>query len=138
MSAGAFRRTSRLVVLDTSALMALYDRIPVFELIEEAIGAYRCVVPSCVKDELLKHARGPSIRKAKAALLALELVSNRCVETACPSRSPVDDAVIAVAKEMSALLATMDLEMARRARRSGVPVLVYRSSKRRFISFVEV
>jgi len=131
-------RGTKLVVFDTSVLMALYERIQVFELLEDLLGEFECVVPLCVINELMKHLSSRSTRKSKAAEFALNIVKQRCSTVECIQVSEVDEAVVLTAKSLRAFIATLDQEMKKLARNLGVAVLYYRSSKNRFESFLVV
>ncbi|AEM39430.1 hypothetical protein Pyrfu_1573 [Pyrolobus fumarii 1A] len=122
-------------VYDTSALMLLAEGVPVFELVEEVLGAKpRCVVLPQVLEELERHASSRSVRKRVAARLAIQIVSKRgCVTPNFRAGRLADDAIVEyVRRNIHAIAVTADTGLHRRLLQLGIPHLYYREEGRRF------
>ncbi|HDD33568.1 MAG: hypothetical protein DRK00_10100 [Thermoprotei archaeon] len=131
------KRAVRRVVVDTSLLMCSVEiGRNVAELIAERIeGALEIIVPSVVLEELdrLAESRG---RRGILARIARLQVEKLMWEGQCkmlevePLKHDADAAIIELAAELDAYLASADEELRRRARRLGVRVLAYRRASR--------
>jgi len=85
------------------------------------LGAFEVVVPSTVVEELKNVAR---TQKNSEAKVALKLAAKyRVVE----AEGRGDDAVLAVAKELGAVLLTNDSDLRKRARQAGLRTACLRS-----------
>ncbi|MGC9192125.1 MAG: thermopsin family protease, partial [Conexivisphaera sp.] len=113
-------RPGRPVVPDTSFLVQLSEpggRLTL-ELLEEALGRPRFVVPSCVLEELAALSR-----RLPGAALALEFARGMEVVEAS---GPPDEAVVELARELGGVVAAMDKGVLREARRRGLATLTLR------------
>jgi rRNA-processing protein FCF1 len=124
------------VVVDTSAVLCcLADGRDLVEALEDAVeGEVELVVPEVVVKELEKLAQGRGARGALARV-ALELIrraEGRTVRIAHHAEGDADTAVLKVALEEGAYVATADTQLAARSRALGLPLLLYRSAKKRF------
>ncbi len=125
----------RRAVFDTSALMLAVEGIPVFELVEEALGTIpECIVLPQVREELERHASSKSMRKRVAARLALRLIEARgCREPDFRVEGLADDAIVEyVKRDREAIAVTADRGLHRRLLQLGIPHLYYREEGRRF------
>ncbi len=122
------------VFIDTSLILfALEHRIDLFEAIDEALGkSYIAIVPKDVVSELKKLSR----RKHGLATVALEfLEKNRekyNISCNAPKKS-VDDILLELATEQDGIVATADNRLARRAKRTKIPVLTPWRSRKKLI-----
>ncbi len=125
------RERLRRVVYDTSILMLLYDGVDVFESAAEALATKpECVILKPTLEELEKLAESKSIRKRRAARLALtEIEKRKC--RIVEAEGPADDAIVRyVVGDCEAVVATADRELRRRLREKGIPHLFYKSDRR--------
>ena len=125
----------RRAAYDTSALMLLYEGVPVFDLVEEALAARpECIILEPVRRELEKHASSRSVRKRRAALFALRVLEERgCRVVDFGAGMLADDALVEyVLRDPEAIVVTADTGLHRRLLRMGIPHLYYREEGRRF------
>ncbi|MEM3851637.1 MAG: PIN domain-containing protein [Methanomassiliicoccales archaeon] len=113
------------LILDTSVLIALFERHVALDTLLETAASGLCVVPECVLSEL-KRKKDVA---AKAALaLAYTLPSCRTVMKG-------DDGVLEAAEKMKAhAVVTNDRELAARASHAGFAVLLL-NRNRRFVYY---
>ena len=118
-------------VFDTSILMLVYDGIPVFEEVERTLESKpECIVPVQVQEELRRLAEKSSIKKQRAAKLALKIIKNYCNIVSVPGDSG-DDAIIEyVSKDCNSIAVTADSELRRRLREKGLPHIFYKAERR--------
>ncbi|RLF17687.1 MAG: hypothetical protein DRJ66_00175 [Thermoprotei archaeon] len=94
-------------------------------------GKYELVVPSfCIKE--LEDIMKRGFIKRKKAQLALELVKKhaRIINVPLMENERVDDALVRIAKEMRAIVATGDREIRKKLRKEGIPVVFVRARKK--------
>jgi len=124
------------VVVDTSAILCcLAGGRDIIEALKEAVcGEVKLVVPEAVMEELEELAQGKSGRGALArvALELLKRAEGEAVRIAHHAEGGTDSILLEVALGEGAHVATADARLAARARALGLPLLVYRSAKRRF------
>ena len=115
------------VIFDSSFLMAVGETPTTwFEDIVDALGSFQPALPSCVKAELDKIAKGQG-RRSRAARVALDLAS-KFLEVKC-GRGAVDDEIISAALSLGAPVATVDAELARSLKAAHVRVVSLRSGR---------
>jgi rRNA-processing protein FCF1 len=115
------------VVADTSFLIYIANTpSPILRMLEEEQGAYRLIVPTVVMEELerLAKAGGRRARQARAALRYAKTLPSQAL--AGPA---VDDALINHAKAHGLALATLDVEMLKRARGLGITTITARRGR---------
>ena len=127
------RRHPRVVLADSSFLMAPMDfRINIIAELDRVLErGYELVVPSFCVDELKRlEARGGKI--GMKARLALRLVEKHCrvLPAKLNEGEDVDDGIVRLARELSAIVATGDKELRRRLRELGIPSVYVRAGKR--------
>ncbi len=125
------------VLLDTSALLLLEESVDIFEEIEDFLEApCRFLIPEAVLKELRKLSRLKG-KKGRGARLALEYLKLRKekIEVVGQGREyPVDEAVIELARERNPVVVTLDRELRRRLKDTGIRVLTWWSGKAKFSS----
>ena len=108
------RDSRRIVVLDSSALLMLFEHsLHLDHELQRLLGSYRVVVPLAVLDELEKLAlqgKGKFQRIAKPALALAHTYEHVALETG----EKGDDAVIRVAQNCNGIVVTTDQELQRR------------------------
>ncbi len=124
------------VVVDTSAILcSLADGRGLVEALEEAVReGVELVIPGAVVKELEKLARGRG-RRGALARIALELLrqaEGKTLRIVHRAEGDTDSTILKVALEGKAYVATADTRLAAKARALGLPLLLYRSAKRRF------
>ncbi len=121
-------------VYDTSALMLLAEGVHVFEDVEALLEARpECVILRPVLEELKKHSESRSVRKRRAARLALSIVERACRVVEFGSGMLADDAIVEyVLRDPEAIPVTADTGLHRRLLRLGIPHIYYREEKRGF------
>ncbi len=124
----------RRAVYDTSALMLLAEGVRVFDDVEELLEAKpECIVLKPVLEELEKHASSRSVRKRRAARLALSIVEKRCRIVDFGAGMLADDAIVEyVLRDGEAIAVTADTGLHRRLLRLGIPHVYYREERRGF------
>jgi rRNA-processing protein FCF1 len=110
-----------IVVLDTNALMMPFQfSVNMDSELDRILGAYELVVPSSVIEELGNVEREQRASEARAALrLAARY---RCH----PVKGRGDDAVLAAAVELGAILLTNDAVLRKRALAAGLRTICMR------------
>ena len=108
------RDSRRIVVLDSSALLMLFEHsLHLDHELQRLLGSYRVVVPLAVLDELEKLAlqgKGKLQRIAKPALA----LANTYEHVALATGEKGDDAVVRVAQDCKGIVVTTDQELQRR------------------------
>ena len=124
----------RRAVYDTSALMLLAEGIHVFDDVEALLEARpECIVLRPILEELKKHSQSRSVRKRRAARLALSIIERRCHLVEFGSGMLADDAIVEyVLRDQEAIPVTADTGLHRRLLRLGIPHIYYREEKRGF------
>jgi len=127
------KRGRYLILADTSFLLAPYDfKLNIIEELERVIdGNFTLLVPSFCVDEINRLIRKGFIMRQKGRL-ALELIKKHAtVLKACTKEGEsVDDAIIRIAKEIGAIVATGDREIRKKLRKEGIPVIFVRARKK--------
>jgi rRNA-processing protein FCF1 len=119
------------VVFDSSFLLAIVENpTPWHDDIVAEIGSFRAIILDCTYEELLRIARGNSL-KAKYARLARE-IAKEFLRAKCYSASP-DDELISYANRTRSRIATIDRDMVDRVRGLGISYVTLRR-KRVFVS----
>jgi len=124
---------SRIVILDTSVLMSIFEkRFDLIEDIELEVGRAKVVVPESVLKELEKLAssRGSRSRKAKAVL---DLIESKGFETVRSMDWDVDNDVILLAKNLKGIVATLDKDLIKRLKEESVEVMTWKNKRFRLI-----
>ncbi|MGA1975035.1 MAG: PIN domain-containing protein [Conexivisphaerales archaeon] len=115
-----------LVLLDTSILIFLAEKPSSFlDDLGACLGKADLCVPDSVLGELtsLSQSRGPKGRKAKLAL------SYAARLTSVEQGGEADDALVILAQEKRAVVATLDGKLTSSLRRRGVPVATVKSDR---------
>ena len=123
------------VVYDTSVLMLLYDGVDVFEEAGRVLGSKpACVILTQVVEELRRLASSRSVRKRRAAAMALRELERRGCKVVEAGGVDVDDAIVRYASSnCRAIVATADRELRRRLRERGLPHLFYKADRRSLV-----
>jgi len=101
------------VVLDTNVLMMVFQfQVDLEGELIRLLGAVEIIVP----DSCVRELSGLSDRKAKAALMLAQRFK------VMPAKGKGDDAVLGLAKELSAVLVTNDAQLRKRAKSEGLKV----------------
>ena len=101
------------VIFDTSFMIYICEKpSSILEEMEEALGKVEPVLPSPVVEELKRISRRK--KSAKTALKAAQ--DMEVVKT----MGPADRAIVNLAKELKAPVATLDLELASLLRKEGI------------------
>ena len=109
------------VVLDANALMMPFQFSINIDLeLERLLGAFEMVVPSSVIVELERLATRQNASEAKGALRLAAKYRTHAIE------GTRDDAVLAAAVELGAVLLTNDAGLRRRARAAGLRTICLR------------
>jgi Uncharacterized proteins of PilT N-term./Vapc superfamily len=95
------------------------------------LGKVELLVPTIVIDELNRIARSSNVKRAKNAMLALEVISNskefKVVDICRTSKNyDVDDMIVDYSSCTKCYVATMDKELIRKLRRRGIGVVTLR------------
>ncbi len=98
------------------------------------LGKVELLVPTIVIDELNRIARSPNVKRAKNAMLALEVISNNkefkvvdiCKGYRASSGYDVDEVIVDYSSSTKCYVATMDNELIRKLRRRGIGVVTLR------------
>ena len=108
------RDTRRVVVLDSSALLMLFEHsLHLDHELQRLLGSYRVVVPVAILDELERLSRegkGKLRRIAKPALALAQTYEHVALATGAKG----DDAVVQVAQDFQGVVVTNDRELQRR------------------------
>ncbi len=119
-----------IVVLDTSFLLMIADGYPLLDLLREALPHCEIVVPSVVVMELEKISREQSIRSNKARWVLNNIVSKMRIYPVDPGiHGKTDDVLLSIAEKNRFIIATVDMELKKRARVKKIPVAFFRKSK---------
>ena len=115
-----------LVLLDTSILIFLVERPSTFlDDLRARMGNVEFSVPDSVIGEL-KGLAGSRGAKAKKARLALSYAMGlKCLKHG----GEADDALVSLAQERGALVATLDRKLVSSLRRRGVPVATVKDDR---------
>lgn len=121
--------------MDTNVLLLIFEGIPVFDLIENALNT-KCefIVITPILHEIQKISKSRSIKRSKAAELAIKVINDYCNVYNFPisANEKVDDALIRAAEKMGALIATNDKELRKNLRKKGISHVYYRESEKLF------
>ena len=126
-----------IAVLDTSSLLLIAEgRVTVEDLLE-GLDLSSVVIPDVVVSELQRLASKQDMRGRLAQWVLNNLVPMFQLMTTGYKDKPVDEALIELSRNTGFILVTADIELAKRALRSGVRVAIYRSAKKRFVLLSE-
>lgn len=123
-------RKERIVILDTNALMMLFEfSIDLETELNRLIGSYCIFVPTIVLDELrLLSEKGKGKQKI-IAKSALALSNNyKCMQTHLSGS--VDDSLISLAKENDGIVLTNDKELRKKLKEKDLKVIFLRAKKK--------
>jgi len=127
------KRGRYLILADTSFLLAPYDfKLNIIKELERVVdGNFTLLVPSFCIDEINRLIRKGFIMRQKGRL-ALELIKKHAtvLKTCTKEGESVDDAIVRIAKEMCAIVATGDREIRKKLRKEGIPVIFIRARKK--------
>ncbi len=113
-----------LVLMDTSILMYLAETPSSFvDELRAKVGSVEFAVPDAVLRELASLSGSGGVRGKRARLA---LVYARTLR-GLPRGGEADDALISLAQEREAYVATLDRELAHSLRRKGIPVATMRN-----------
>jgi len=127
------RRLPLQVVVDTSFLMFPFQKGTVkgfFEQLDELLNVkYELVVLEPVLRELEELSKSRSPKLSRQAKSALELAKKLKVLSVGPFED-ADSAILSYAKERFCVVATTDLELKKKLRKAGIPVVFVRALKK--------
>jgi len=122
-------RAEKLVILDSSAIMMLFEfSIDLEDELTRLLGRYRIVVPAPIRTELTVlslRGDGKKYRMAKASLKFIERY-----EVVEVNEKTADDAVFSLAKETNGIVVTNDKELRGRLKGILLSVIFLRAKKR--------
>jgi rRNA-processing protein FCF1 len=98
------------------------------------LGKVELLVPTIVIDELNRIARSSNVKRAKNAMLALEVISNSkefnvvdiCKGYRASSSYDVDEMIVDYSSSTKCYVATIDNELIRKLRKRGIGVVTLR------------
>lgn len=111
------------IVLDTNfCLIPFQFKVDIFSELERIIDEeFRMFIPFACIEEL---------RTKKFGIAAIDLIEQKNVFVVdAPAAKTVDDKVIALALKERAVVATQDMDLKRKAKKEGIPVVTLRSKK---------
>ena len=121
------------ILVDTSVLMSVYDRVDPFELVISSLD-FRPVfyIPSVVLKELQKFlSENPAKEKrSRVALKYLEINKNLWEIIEVEDNGLVDDILLRLCKERGYLLYTSDYRLKERALSRGIKVIYLRQKSK--------
>jgi rRNA-processing protein FCF1 len=127
------------VVVDSSVLMGIFQyRIDVELKLLGLIGPCEIVVPSEIESELVKlstEGKGKEKKLAKAALTYIAKRGFRVIQTQSENQlgnqsGKADQAVMTLARELSAYALTSDIELAKKMKANKIQTISITSQKR--------
>jgi rRNA-processing protein FCF1 len=127
------------VLLDSNFLMIPLElHIDVFEEIQDLLGKrVEFILIKQVYDEL-RRLSARSSKVGRQAAHALNLAKRcRTMNVEAKARESTDDAIVRVAKDKGAIVATSDLELRKRLRNINVPVIYVRERFRLEVDGIE-
>jgi len=119
-------RVKKIVVLDTSAILMLFEfSIDLENELTRLIGNYKIVVPKPIVDELNFLSEKRKGKKQNFAKAALNLIEKYDVLEVDGEKG--DDSVLALASKLDCFLITNDRELRRRAKNQGLHTIFLRN-----------
>lgn len=108
------------VILDTSFLMSISIKpIKRFDILEDL----ECIVLSAVIEEIKALERSKSVKRSKAARAALEMIERMGIRIVDLKGSSIDKLIMEYADATNSYIATLDMEMKRRAKEMGIGIV---------------
>ena len=123
-------RKERIVILDTNALMMLFEfSIDLEAELNRFLGSYCIFVPTIVLDELRLLSEKGKGKKKIIAKSALTLSKNyKCMQTRLTGS--VDESLISLAKENDGIVLTNDKELRKKLKEMDLKVIFLRAKKK--------
>lgn len=122
-------REAEIVILDTSAIMMLFEfSIDLEDELTRLIGNHHIVVPKPVIDELKILSERGKGKKRFIARPALDLVSRYEIVNR-DAAEKVDDAVLSLAKELQGVVITNDRELRKKLKAASLKTIYLRGKK---------
>ena len=123
-------RKERIVILDTNALMMLFEfSIDLESELNRLLGSYCIFVPTTVLDELKFLSEKGNGKQKRIAKSALALSKNyKCMQT--DLNESVDDSLISIAKEKNGIILTNDRELRKKLKEMDLKVIFLRAKKK--------
>ncbi|MBN2603217.1 MAG: DNA-binding protein [Candidatus Thermoplasmatota archaeon] len=123
-------RKERIVILDTNALMMLFEfSIDLESELNRLLGANSIFVPTTVLDELKFLSENGNGKQKRIAKSALALSKNyRCMRTHLSGS--VDNSLISLAKENDGIVLTNDKEIRKKLKELNLKVIFLRAKKK--------
>jgi rRNA-processing protein FCF1 len=122
-------RKGKFVILDTNFLfIPVHFGIDIFNELDVLLNnKVRCLIPKPVIDELIRLGVDAPPSLKKEIKLALEM-SNKCeiIDTDLRKEENVDDMIVRLAVKYNYPVGTNDLELKKRLRGKGIPVVYLR------------
>jgi rRNA-processing protein FCF1 len=122
-------REEKLVILDSSAIMMLFEfSINLEEEITKILGSHRIIVPTSIVRELeflSKKGNGKKNIKAKASLKFIENFEK--IDT---RDKDGDESIIESAKKTRGIVVTNDKKLKNRLKKISIPVIFLRAKKK--------
>lgn len=103
-------------MFDTNFVMILVEKPShIIEDINRLLDPVIFVIPSCVKEELLRLSHSRYVKKSKISSLALYMVQSHMKVVKTQDEGSVDDRIISYARDKdNVFIATMDRELRKR------------------------
>ena len=127
--------TSRIVVLDTNAVMMLFEfQINLESELSRLLGAFHIIVPKQVIDELVRLKEQGKGKKQRNAKTALQLCS-RYETIDLHNEQTGDDAILQIAESLPAIVLTNDQELRKRLNEKNIQSIFLRSKNHLALSY---
>jgi len=122
-------RTEKVVILDSSAIMMLFEfSIDLEDELTRLLGRCRIVVPLPIRTELTVLSLRGDGKKCQMAKASLKLIER--YEVVKVDEKTADDAVFSLAKETNGIVVTNDKELRGRLKEISLSVIFLRAKKR--------
>ena len=121
-------RTEKIVILDSSAIMMLFEfSIDLEDELTRLLGRFRVVVPSPIVKELRYLSEQGKGKKRLIAKPALELIKKYEI---VDERGTGDDSVLSLAQRLNAIVITNDRVLKNRVKKTGLRIIYLRGKNR--------
>lgn len=122
-------RGSRVIVLDTNAILMLFDfNINLEAELKRLIGKYRIIIPKKVYEELVFFSKKSNGKKKIYSKASLELIKK--YEIVDSFEKDADNAVLSLAKKTNGIAVTNDKELRKNLKEKSIKVLFLRAKKK--------
>lgn len=127
------KKTSKVIIADTSFLLLPFNlKINIILELDRILeGSYELIVPDfCIKELSELKKRGGKIRKGVNLAMAIIRKHAKILQAHKGIDEEVDRALVRLAKNMKAIVATCDSELRKALRKEGIPVIYPRAYKK--------